>query len=425
MHYVICGSDPGTSNLGVSALGNAAISTLYNFNNCNNFTVLDSKKGIRSNKFTVEGGTAEVTLCGAKLSKKFYQKESYLQLNFFSKFNGFYNANCKHLLNTDGFLDVSGGDSFTDLYGKFRFDLVNSPKYFALKNNIPLVFLPQTYGPFISEETKNEARELVKQAKMAWARDLRSYETLKDLLGHDFDPKIHKVGVDMAFALPVNKSVNKINQTVMQWLESDLNEKVLGINVSGLIFNDPDEARNRYKFKADYNECIEKLITYLLESTDSKIVLIPHVLTSPLGDYESDYKASIKLIENLGLKDSSRIQVQEANLDQCEIKWLISQTDWFMGTRMHATIAALSTQTPVCTISYSDKALGVFESCGVGYSVIDPRKLETDEVFNRVIESINTIPTLQIDLDKHVPNVRKIALEQLHEIDTHLRKYNV
>ncbi|MGO2013209.1 polysaccharide pyruvyl transferase family protein [Pseudoalteromonas sp.] len=282
MHFVVCGSDPGTSNLGVSALGNAAISGLYQVNKDNLFTVLDSKKGVRKSLFTTEGDSIEVNLCGAKLSKKFYQKQSYLNLNVSAYFNGFTNANCKHLLSADAFLDVSGGDSFTDLYGTFRFNLVNAPKYFAIKNKIPLVLLPQTYGPFRSDKTKNEARHLVINSKMAWARDLRSYEVLKDLLGDKFNPNIHKVGVDMAFALPVKESSHKINPKVIKWLESD--DDVLGINISGLIYNDPEQAKNRYQFRTDYNKCIEQLIIRILEDTNSKIVLIPHVLTSPLGD---------------------------------------------------------------------------------------------------------------------------------------------
>lgn len=424
MHYVVCGSDPGTSNLGVSALGNSAVSSLFENNNSVSFTVLDSKPGIRKNAFHVSnngGRDITVNFCGAKLSKKFYQKESYIALNLSSKFRGALNKNCQHLLTASAFLDVSGGDSFTDLYGQFRFDLVNSPKYFALKNNIPLILLPQTYGPFKNERTKREASSLVKQAKMAWARDLRSYEILKELLGADFDPKRHKVGVDMAFALPIKEAREKINKKALSWLESESSEQVIGINVSGLIYNDKGEAKNRYGFKADYNTCIEKIITEIIESTNKKIVLIPHVLTSPLGDYESDYKASLNLISNLGLQDNERIAVQESNLDQCEIKWLISKMSWFMGTRMHATIAALSTETPVCTISYSDKALGVFESCGVGYSVIDPRALDTDTVFQQVLDSIGNSQQIKADLATNVPVVRKQALDQLKEIDNYLR----
>ena len=49
---------------------------------------------------------------------------------------------------SDLVLDVSGGDSFTDLYGAARFRQIIAPKQIALATGRPLVLLPQTYGPF-------------------------------------------------------------------------------------------------------------------------------------------------------------------------------------------------------------------------------------------------------------------------------------
>ena len=40
----------------------------------------------------------------------------------------------------------------------------------------------------------------IRQAAMCWARDARSFETLKELLGDYFDPQRHRCGVDVAFA---------------------------------------------------------------------------------------------------------------------------------------------------------------------------------------------------------------------------------
>ena len=63
-----------------------------------------------------------------------------------------------------------------------------------------------------------------------------------------------------------------------------------------------------------------------------------------------------------------------------ETKWLISQLDWFCGTRMHATIAALSSGVPVSAIAYSAKVQGVFETCGQGDAVADARTLPGPDV---------------------------------------------
>lgn len=413
-HFVICGASPDTGNLGVSALGNAVVAGLHQIESSSKCTILDSQKGIRETLYLVSNGDSAVTHCGARYSKRIYQKESFYNISFAAKVMPLLNSVSIHLLSASAFLDVSGGDSFTDLYGDKRFELVNAPKYFALRNNIPLVFLPQTYGPFLQESTRRKASQLVKSARLAWARDEHSFEILKDLLGDSFDSHKHKVGVDMAFILPVKKALSKINDVARDWLQHKTGS-IIGINISGLIYNDPACAQSRYKFKADYNEVLELIVMKLLEDKRLKLILIPHVLTPP-GHYESDYQASVNLLKKLGLENSSQVIVQEPTLDQCEVKWLISQVDWFMGTRMHATIAALSTTTPVCTIAYSDKALGVFETCAVGDCVIDPRILETGAVVAEVMASYSNRDNIKKRLNKSIPSVKAMAVQQMQDI---------
>lgn len=52
---------------------------------------------------------------------------------------------------------------------------------------------------------------------------------------------------------------------------------------------------------------------------------------------------------------------------------------------MHATIAALSTATPVSNMAYSRKAVGVFDCCGAGAQVHDLRKCTTKQMVDRLL----------------------------------------
>ena len=103
----------------------------------------------------------------------------------------------------DAVLDVSGGDSFSDIYGSHRFWSVIRPKLIAKRRGIPLVLLPQTYGPFRGRQGRPLGQRSGLGATMAWARDRFSFDELKDLLGSDFDASRHREGVDMAFILGV------------------------------------------------------------------------------------------------------------------------------------------------------------------------------------------------------------------------------
>jgi polysaccharide pyruvyl transferase WcaK-like protein len=80
---------------------------------------------------------------------------------------------------------------------------------------------------------------------------------------------------------------------------------------------------------------------------------------------------------------------------------------------MHSTIAALSSGVPTAAIAYSDKTLGVFESCGVEDQVIDPRQLETRAVVERLVESFERRAQTRQVLSTTIDGVKARAAEQL------------
>ena len=68
------------------------------------------------------------------------------------------------------------------------------------------------------------------------------------------------------------------------------------------------------------------------------------------------------------------------------MKGVIGQCDFFIGSRMHACIAALSQGVPCVGVAYSMKFAGVFESVGAGGWVVDGREVGNDEAVARILE---------------------------------------
>jgi polysaccharide pyruvyl transferase WcaK-like protein len=310
-------------------------------------------------------------------------------------------------------LDVSGGDSFTDLYGERRFWEVTRPKLLALEMNRPLVLLPQTYGPFENPRIREVASRVVRGATRAWARDGASFRVLRDLAGDAFDAERHRCGVDLAFALPVRQPV-WISPTISAWLR-DRSKPLIGFNVSGLIWNRPLEASRRYKMRADYRRVVVAFLHRVVEETDARILLIPHVAELG-GRGESDSIACEAVRAALQERAPGRAAVARDFTDPCEAKWLISKMDWFCGTRMHSTIAALSSGVPAAAIAYSIKTRGVFESCRQGEHVADPRKLNACEMIVRLWQSLNRRKSARGALAELLPGVRESASHQIREI---------
>ena len=112
-------------------------------------------------------------------------------------------------------------------------------------------------------------------------------------------------------------------------------------------------------------------------------------------------------------KHKDRVFVSPDTFDQNQVKWLISNMDWFCGTRMHSTIAALSRGVPTSAIAYSDKTKGVFETCGQGREVFDPRTLDTKEMIEGLKSSFLRRGDLLASLEKSLPDIKRRVDEQL------------
>ncbi len=408
------GACPATSNLGVSALFATMVSGIHRRIPEAELGVFDSRLGVRSCQIRLDDGDEiPVRFFGIRDGRRFYRWENLANINFARRFGalgGSLNPAVRQMRRSSAVLDVSGGDSFTDMYPDDRINFVAGVKELVLRLGRPLVLLPQTYGPF--RESQKRAADIVRSAAACWARDERSFDVLKDLLGTRFDPARHRSGVDMAFGLAVRMPPEDTLDDLSDWLQKFPGR--IGVNVSGLMYNNPAKTRDKYGFKADYHAAVHQFIEWMLANTDDAVCLIPHVMAPPPSE-ESDPFACLRVLEAFS-SHGRRVHISPTTLDQSEVKWVISQMDWFCGTRMHATIAGLSTCTPTATVSYSDKALGVFESCGQGDEVFDPRKMSTDDVVAAMVASYRRRSEIRFSLKKRIPEVKAKAEWQMDEI---------
>lgn len=413
---VIQGADPTTTNMGVSALFATAVAGVHRRCPKASITVVDGLLGRRRVDVRVDGGDPiPITLVGARTGMRFYRPENFHTLGLLQRFGRLgsrLSPTLRAVSEADIVLDASGGDSFTDLYGPVRWIWVSSMKRIAIRCRVPLLMLPKTYGPFA--ENRSEAANLIRSSRACWSRDARSHAILEDLLGDRYDPSRHRRGVDMAFGLEPRRP-GKLPPFLAEEQGPEAGSELIGLNVSGLVYNDPKVAFERYGFKAHYREIIERFVKWVLEATKARLLLVPHVMSRP-PSHESDLQACESVCGEWRSRFPDRIDISSIGYDQNEIKWVISRCDWFCGTRMHATIAGLSTCTATSTVSYSDKALGVFESCGLGNEVFDPRTMDTESVVCAMIESYRRRDDSRRVLEARIPGVKATADRQMDDI---------
>jgi len=409
-HLALFGSAPDTGNLGVSALLTAALAGIHREASDVAISVFDHGRGIRRNRYQLsEQLSIEVDFVGARAGRRYFMPENLTAMSLLSKcgsFGSWLNPNIRLMDSTDAVLDISGGDSFSDIYGEKRFFAAVLPKLIAISRAIPLILLPQTYGPFAQPRLRAIAERVAQNSTMAWARDADSFQNLKELLGEKFDPKRHHCGVDLAFALPPISASQHLTPPLLSWLRSRKEtEPLVGLNVSGLIYNDPELAKNHYRFRADYREIVYRTVKWLTDEIGARVVLVPHVLVHS-GHRESDLDACKAVAQRFDGSSAKRILVCDANLSAGEAKWLISHFAWFCGMRMHSTIAALSSGVPTAAISYSEKTAGVFSTCGQRSHVFDPCKQDVSEIFAGLQHSFESNASSRDSLCAALKNVR-------------------
>ena len=221
-----------------------------------------------------------------------------------------------------------------------------------------------------------------------------------------------KISPDVAFMLD---AIKPDNVDIQPPIDPNLEVPLIGLNVNGLLYSGGYTKRNMFGLKFDYKVFIKELLSELLKNTEAHILFVPHTFM-PEGDVNSDPEASVKVIQSLSKEYQKRVHLVRRKYDQSRIKGIIGSCDFFIGSRMHACIAALSQGIPTIGVAYSKKFLGVFASVGAGDMVIDARKMNLDETVDEIIKIYNMRNQLSADTQNKMVNVQKRVMDTFKEL---------
>lgn len=242
-----------------------------------------------------------------------------------------------------------GGDNYC--YRGMKHVLSEHMKLFKHNNIDCILWGCSLEEKYLDSRTINELNDY----KLIIARESLSYDLLQK---NNINTKI-EICPDSAFIL----SMEKIVKYDYYFDKSD----VIGINVSGLIYN-----YDSYE-DATFNN-FANLIDYILKNTRNKIVLIPHVRKKGLDDLDTCYKL-------LNRFNDSRVICIDDNCNCMQLKYLISKCKAFVACRTHASIAAYSTCVPTLVVGYSTKSKGICKDIFGSYEdlVLDAREFKSDD----------------------------------------------
>ena len=270
----------------------------------------------------------------------------------------------KNMRKCSFFVDITSGDSFSDIYGQSRFDGATHIKELVYKLKKPLILGPQTYGPFKSRKNQCRAKKVIDRSYCIIARDKMSADCVAQ-----FSNKEVYVTTDLAFGLPFIKSNHKKSDKIK-----------VGINISSLLVKRKEEStETNFSLKTDYDLFIQSILDYLTENDIYDIYVIPHVGRDAGEQFKNRFPT---------------IQYLPAFSNPIDAKNCIAEMDVFISARMHATIAAFSSGVATIPIAYSRKFNSLYNNLDYPYFV-DLSTLSTEEAVDRTINFLKQYEKLQ------------------------------
>jgi colanic acid/amylovoran biosynthesis protein len=418
-----------TGNLGVGALAEGSIKCILNHWPDAEVILLGSSREDGEHRLVLDGKEIMLRKMPVRFCKNVLLQHHIcvlvfwclllrlLPFAFIRRFVAQRNRAMEVLLGTDVFIGVAGGDSFSDIYGMRRLILGCLVRIIPLMLKKALILFPQTYGPFSRALSRSMARYVLKHSARIYSRDQAGLAYLRELTpGAELDGKV-RFAPDVAFLLdPRRPPALDLGEFGRIRTPQSI---VVGINVSGLIYYGGYTGHNEFGLTVDYRRLVSGIVDHMLKQEDTLIVLVPHVVPPKRfkGNVENDLNACLDVYDRFAKSHPGRLFVTRGDYDQGQIKYIIGLCDFFIGTRMHSCIAALSQGIPAVGLAYSKKFKGVFETVGAERFVLDMRDADEERAVAMIDKLFKSRSTMADRLRARIPSVRRQVLNLLEDIN--------
>ncbi|WP_037601359.1 polysaccharide pyruvyl transferase family protein [Streptacidiphilus rugosus] len=215
------------------------------------------------------------------------------------------------------------------------------PALLAQKAGVPVVFAPQSFGPFPARAQRRLVGRVLRRSPLVLAREDVSVGILRDCGVPD-----HGVerAVDSGFAFaPEATSDWRARLGVGQ------EQRLVGVTARRWL---PPQAQERYE------RALARTVD-AVQATGARVVLIPQVSTDYLGD---DDRVVERRIAGYCATDPLRI---EERVDYRDLKGVYGECSLLVGTRFHSVIFSLTSGVPCVAIEYEHKTRGIMADLGL------------------------------------------------------------
>lgn len=235
-----------------------------------------------------------------------------------------------------GFVDIAGF-AYTDEWGtRPTQDLALLAAYYKGKG-VPVILLPQAFGPFHRKETRAAFRQAIADATLVFARDQQSYEHVLEL---SKDPTKISKAPDITLFYPSDPPGIQAEH---------------GPQYACIIPNMRMLDRGKRSWGDQYH-------AYMFQVTEELLRLGLGVRVVVHDSTGEDLKIAQRLCEEVASGAVSLVQEE----DPLVLKQIVAGGVMVVGSRYHSLVAAFSRHVPAVAIGWSHKYDTLFKEFGMG-----------------------------------------------------------
>ncbi|GAB4534196.1 MAG: hypothetical protein Tsb0014_20210 [Pleurocapsa sp.] len=240
---------------------------------------------------------------------------------------------CESLSRIQAMIDISGF-AYTDQWGtQMTIDFATLTDYYKSRK-IPVILLPQAFGPFHAEESKEAFRRIVDNASLIFARDRISYQYVMELCPNS--EKVRQAPDITLFHPNFSKDITEPNSNYVGLVP---NIRMLDLG--------KDQWGNKYE--SYLIEIAKKIIECGL-----KVKIIVHETNG------QDFQIAQKVAKTINSTEISIIN--ESN--PIVLKKIIGDSLMIVGSRYHSLVSCFSKNVPAVGLGWSHKYETLFEDFG-------------------------------------------------------------
>ena len=297
------------------------------------------------------------------------------------------NTLIKEYLNSDLIVDLSG-DTLSDR-GAFSLDVISSI-IFASAFKKPLAIYSQSIGPFKGLFAPL-ARYAVEKADLIVVREEITEKYLRDL-GVKSSMEIVP---DCAFILEPS-SEDKMDK-ILSKEKINIYKPLVGISANGMTGDE------------NYISVMAQVVDHITKNLGAQVIFVPHVLARGNIYHEDDRSIGKKIYDLVDNKED--ISLINGDYSPNDLKGIIKSCDMFIGGRMHANIAALSTHVPTIATSWSHKYQGIMGTLCLDDYVCNIRDIDFEDIKSKINKLWETREDVRLNLKSNIKGQKERVWE--------------